>query len=42
MYTQLIPILVKSVQEMSSSITRLETNNIQLEAEINKLKSKLA
>jgi hypothetical protein len=35
MYTQLIPILVKSVQEMSSTITRLET-------EINELKSKLA
>ena len=31
MYTQLIPILVKAVQEMSSTITRLE-------AEINKLK----
>ena len=42
MYTQLIPILVKAVQEMSSTITRLETNNIQLEVEINELKSKLA
>ena len=34
MYTQLIPILVKAVQEMSSTITRLE-------AEINELKLKI-
>ena len=35
MYTQLIPILVKSVQEMSSTITRLE-------GEINELKLKIS
>jgi hypothetical protein len=35
MYTQLIPILVKAVQEMSSTITRLE-------GEINELKLKIS